>query len=204
MTSLAGLLHESGCRVTGSDRQLYPPTSTILDELGLDVQIGFDEAHLDPAPDLVVVGNAVSRGNPEVEAMLDHRLPYTSMPRLIEERFLPGRHSMVVAGTHGKTTMASMLAWVLEQAGHEPGFLIGGSPLNFERPFRVGRGAVFVIEGDEYDTAFFDKGPKFMHYRPDTVHASEPWSSTTPISMTTSKRSRPHSGVWSTSSRAGD
>jgi len=169
MTALAGLLHESGCRVTGSDGRLYPPTSTILEQLGLDVHVGFDEAHLDPAPDLVVVGNAISRGNPEVEALLDRRLPYTSMPRLIEERFLPGRHSMVVADTHGKTTTASMLAWVLEQAGREPGFLIGGSPLNFERPFRVGRGPAFVIEGDEYDTAFFDKGPKFMHYRPDTV-----------------------------------
>jgi len=169
MTALAGLLHLSGCRVTGSDGTLYPPTSTVLAKLGIEVRSGFSTANLDPAPDLVVVGNAVSRGNPEVEETLDRRLAYTSMPRLIAERFLAGRHSIVVAGTHGKTTTASMLAWVLTHAGREPGFLIGGAPLNFDLPFQLGRGAAFVIEGDEYDTAFFDKGPKFMHYRPDTV-----------------------------------
>jgi UDP-N-acetylmuramate: L-alanyl-gamma-D-glutamyl-meso-diaminopimelate ligase len=169
MTALAGLLEQSGSRVTGSDRALYPPTSTILKRLGLEVYAGFDPRHLDPAPQLVVVGNAISRGNPEVEEMLDRGLPYTSMPRLISERFLRDAHSIVVAGTHGKTTTASMLAWVLDHAGRDPGFLIGGAPVNFEYPFRLGAGRVFVIEGDEYDSAFFDKGPKFMHYRPDTI-----------------------------------
>lgn len=168
MTALAGLLHASGCRVTGSDRALYAPTSTILSELGLEVAEGFDPAHLDPAPDLVVVGNAISRGNPELEAVLDRRLPYDSMPGTIERRFLPDRHSFVVAGTHGKTTTTSMMAWVLHEAGRDPAFLIGGLPKNFENPFRLGDGP-FVIEGDEYDAAFFDKGPKFMHYRPDTA-----------------------------------
>ncbi|NIM01417.1 MAG: UDP-N-acetylmuramate:L-alanyl-gamma-D-glutamyl-meso-diaminopimelate ligase [Acidobacteria bacterium] len=169
MTSLAGLLHESGCRVTGSDGALYPPTSTILADLGVEVYEGFDAAHLDPAPDLVVVGNAISRGNEEAEAVLDGRLRYTSMPRLIHDRFLVGRHSIVIAGTHGKTTTASMLAAVLTRAGREPGYLIGGLPHDLKRPFAVGNGPAFVIEGDEYDTAFFDKGPKFMHYRPDTA-----------------------------------
>ena len=169
MTALAGLLHESGARVTGSDRKLYPPTSTLLERLSLEVYEGFDARHLDPAPDLVVVGNAMSRGNVEVEEVLDRRLPYASMPGVIETRFLPGRHSVVVAGTHGKTTTTSMLAWVLERTGLEPGYLIGGAPIDLEFPFRVGRGAPFVLEGDEYDTAFFDKGPKFMHYRPDTA-----------------------------------
>jgi UDP-N-acetylmuramate: L-alanyl-gamma-D-glutamyl-meso-diaminopimelate ligase len=169
MTALAGLLHESGARVTGSDRQLYPPTSTLLERLGLEVYVGFSPEHLVPAPDRIVIGNAMSRGNAEVEEVLDRRLPYVSMPALIEERFLPGRHSAVVAGTHGKTTTSSMLAWVLTQAGKDPGFLIGGAPLDFEFPFHLGTGAPFVLEGDEYDTAFFDKGPKFMHYRPDTA-----------------------------------
>jgi UDP-N-acetylmuramate: L-alanyl-gamma-D-glutamyl-meso-diaminopimelate ligase len=169
MTALAGLLHESGASVTGSDGQLYPPTSIILERLGLEVYAGFDPAHLTPAPHLVVVGNAISRGNPELEETLDRGLPYTSMPRLIAERFLAGNHSIVVAGTHGKTTTASMLAWVLESAGRAPGFLIGGAPLDFDTSFRLGSGGAFVIEGDEYDTAYFDKGPKFMHYRPDTA-----------------------------------
>jgi len=169
MTALAGLLAGAGCRVTGSDLQLYPPTSIILERLGLEVHTGFDPAHLSPRPDLVVVGNAISRGNPELEELLDLGIPFTSMPALIHERFLQGRHSIVVAGTHGKTTTASMMAWVLSSAGREPGFLIGGAPLNFGLPFRLGEGKDFVIEGDEYDTAFFDKGPKFMHYRPDTV-----------------------------------
>jgi len=169
MTALAGLLHESGARVTGSDRRLYPPTSAILARLGLEVHEGFALEHLEPAPDLVVIGNAMSRGNAEVEEVLDRRIPYVSMPRLIEDRFLPGRHSVVVAGTHGKTTTTSMLAWVLTRAGRDPGFLIGGAPVDFESPFRLGAGTPFVLEGDEYDTAFFDKGPKFMHYRPDTA-----------------------------------
>jgi UDP-N-acetylmuramate: L-alanyl-gamma-D-glutamyl-meso-diaminopimelate ligase len=169
MTALAGLLHESGCRVTGSDGPLYPPTSTILGELGLTVHDSFHSRNLRPAPDLVVIGNAISRGNAELEEVLDRDLDYTSMPRLIGERFLRKRHSIVVAGTHGKTTTSAMLAWVLAQAGREPGFLIGGQPKNARYPFAVGRGPAFVIEGDEYDTAFFDKAPKFMHYRPHTA-----------------------------------
>ena len=169
MAALAGLLHESGCRVTGSDTELYPPTSTLLDAMGIRVHPGYDAAHLDPAPDLVVIGNAVRRGNPEAEEVLDRRLPHDSMPGVLERRFLPGRHSIVVAGTHGKTTTTAMLAWVLDRAGRSPGFLIGGLPRNFDRPYRLGSGAAFVLEGDEYDTAFFDKGPKFLHYRPDTA-----------------------------------
>ncbi len=169
MASLAGLLHQTGCRVTGSDKALYPPTSTLLEELGLDVRVGFDRANLSPAPDLVVIGNAISRGNPEAEEVLDRDLNYTSMPGVIQERILPGRHSIVVAGTHGKTTTTAMLAWVLHQAGREPGYLIGGVPLGLPRSFDLGQGEPFVIEGDEYDTAFFDKGPKFMHYRPRTA-----------------------------------
>jgi UDP-N-acetylmuramate: L-alanyl-gamma-D-glutamyl-meso-diaminopimelate ligase len=169
MTALAGLLTESGCRVTGSDHALYPPTSTVLEELGLEVFTAFDASHLRPPPDLVVVGNAVRRGNPEAEEVLDRRLPHTSMARLVSERYLEGKHSVVVAGTHGKTTKTSMLAWVLHRAGRDPGFLVGGVPMNFGRSYRLGSGPAFVIEGDEYDTAFFDKGPKFMHYRPDTA-----------------------------------
>ncbi|MDX1389881.1 MAG: Mur ligase domain-containing protein, partial [Acidobacteriota bacterium] len=138
MAALAGLLHDSGCRVTGSDRRLYPPTSDLLRELGLEVREGFDPANLRPAPDLVVVGNAVVRGNPEAEEVLDRRLPFTSMPRVIAERFLEGRHSIVVAGTHGKTTTTSMLAWVLEHAGRSPGFLVGGIPRNFSRSYQLG------------------------------------------------------------------
>jgi UDP-N-acetylmuramate: L-alanyl-gamma-D-glutamyl-meso-diaminopimelate ligase len=169
MTSLAGLFKDEGCRVTGSDGPLYPPTSTILEEMGVPVFEGYDARNLDPVPDLVVIGNAVSRGNPEAEEVLDRRLPYTSMAAALETRFLAGRHAIVVAGTHGKTTTSAMLAWVLHHAGRDPGFLIGGLPQNFDRSYRLGSGPAFVIEGDEYDTAFFDKGPKFMHYKPDTA-----------------------------------
>ncbi len=169
MAALAGLLHDAGCRVTGSDGPLYPPTSTLLAAMGVEVFDRYDARHLDPAPDLVVIGNAVRRGNPEAEEVLDRRLRHASMPATIAERFLEGRHAVVVAGTHGKTTTTAMLAWVLHQAGRDPGFLVGGLPQNFERPYRLGKGPAFVIEGDEYDTAFFDKGPKFMHYRPDTA-----------------------------------
>ena len=169
MASLAGLFNDAGARVTGSDGPLYPPASTILAAMGVTVHEGFDARNLDPVPDLIVVGNAVRRGNAEAEEVLDRRLPYLSMAAAIEQRFLPGRHVVVVAGTHGKTTTTSMLAWVLHHAGREPGFLIGGSPQNFDAPYRIGEGSAFVIEGDEYDTAFFDKGPKFMHYRPDTA-----------------------------------
>jgi UDP-N-acetylmuramate: L-alanyl-gamma-D-glutamyl-meso-diaminopimelate ligase len=169
MSALAGLLRESGCRVTGSDHALYPPTSDILAALDVEVGVGFDAARLDPPPDLVIVGNAVSRGNPEVEAVLDRQLPCTSMPRAIADRFLRGRHPIVIAGTHGKTTTTSLLAWVLLAAGRDPGFLIGGMPRDIERPFALGTGPEFVIEGDEYDSAFFDKGPKLMHYMPGSA-----------------------------------
>ena len=168
MSSLAGLLQESGCRVTGSDNPLYPPTSLLLEAMGIGVS-RYDAANLEPVPDLIVVGNAVSRGNPEAEHVLDRKLPYASMPQVLHARFLRHRHAIVVTGTHGKTTTTAMLAWVLHRAGRDPGFLVGGSPRNFASSHRIGRGAAFVVEGDEYDTAFFDKGPKFMHYRPDTA-----------------------------------
>jgi len=169
MTALAGLLHKAGCRVTGSDKEFYPPTSDILERLGLEVFTGYHPANLEPTPDLIVVGNALSRGNAELEEVLDRQLPYMSMPQVIAQRFLAGHHSMVVSGTHGKTTTSSMLASTLHRSGRDPSFLIGGAPMDFDGPFRLGDGEEFVIEGDEYDTAFFDKGPKFMHYRPDTV-----------------------------------
>jgi UDP-N-acetylmuramate: L-alanyl-gamma-D-glutamyl-meso-diaminopimelate ligase len=169
MASAAGLFQAAGCRVTGSDGPLYPPTSTILAAMGVEVFEGYDARHLDPAPDLVVVGNAVRRGNPEAEEVLDRRLNHLSMAAAIEQRFLVGRHAIVVAGTHGKTTTTAMLAWVLHHAGRAPGYLIGGLPVNFPTSYALGTGPAFVIEGDEYDTAFFDKGPKFMHYRPDTA-----------------------------------
>jgi UDP-N-acetylmuramate: L-alanyl-gamma-D-glutamyl-meso-diaminopimelate ligase len=137
--------------------------------MGVTVFPAYDARNLTPVPDLIVIGNAVSRGNAEAEEVLDRRLPHLSMAAAIEQRFLTGRHVIVVAGTHGKTTTTAMLASVLQHAGRDPGFLIGGSALNFDAPYRIGKGRAFVIEGDEYDTAFFDKGPKFMHYRPDTA-----------------------------------
>ncbi|MBI3934661.1 MAG: UDP-N-acetylmuramate:L-alanyl-gamma-D-glutamyl-meso-diaminopimelate ligase [Acidobacteria bacterium] len=169
MGSLAGLLQSSGYRVTGSDAEIYPPISTQLDELKISVQEGYRAANLDPAPDLVVIGNALSRGNEEVEAVLDRRLPYASMPETLRELFLQGRETLVVAGTHGKTTVTSLLSWIFHAAGRNPGFLIGGVPCNFPQSFAAGSGPHFILEGDEYDTAFFDKGPKFLHYRPDSV-----------------------------------
>jgi UDP-N-acetylmuramate: L-alanyl-gamma-D-glutamyl-meso-diaminopimelate ligase len=168
MASLAGMLRARGVHVTGSDQDIYPPMSTQLQELGIDAK-PFSEANLDPAPDLVVVGNAIRRGNPEAELMLDRKMKFTSMPALLQEMFLPGRQVAVVTGTHGKTTTTSMLAWILTDCGRDPSFLIGGIPRNFDASYRLGKGNDFVIEGDEYDTAFFDKGPKFMHYMPDTV-----------------------------------
>lgn len=167
MTPLAGMLVERGHRVTGSDAGVYPPAATLLETLGIRWSNGYAEANLDPAPDIVVIGNALSRGNPEVETVLDRKIPYRSLPQTLEEFFLPGHDPLVVTGTHGKTTTTSMLAWILEVAGRHPNFLIGGVAENFGRSFGLGGGSEFVLEGDEYDSAFFDKGPKFLHYHPD-------------------------------------
>ncbi len=169
MGGLALIARALGHRVTGSDANVYPPMSTQLEAAGIALMPGYAAEHLDPAPELVIVGNAMKRGLPVVEAMLDRDLPYTSGPQWLAEQGLRGRHVLAVAGTHGKTTTASMLAWILEAAGLKPGFLIGGVPLDFGRSARLGDGAYFVIEADEYDTAFFDKRSKFVHYRPQTL-----------------------------------
>jgi len=173
MASLAGMLQERGFRVTGSDAASYPPMSTFLESLGIPVAQPFAEAnlgsHSDPRPDLVIVGNALSRGNVELERVLDERIPFCSLPQILHDEFLVGKDVLVVAGTHGKTTTTSMLAWIFETAGLQPSFLIGGIAENFGRSFGLGEGKYFILEGDEYDTAFFDKGPKFLHYFPDSV-----------------------------------
>lgn len=169
MGSLAILAREAGHRVTGSDLNVYPPMSTQLEAEGIELVQGYDPAQLQPAPDLVIVGNAMSRGNPCVEYVLEKGLPYTSGPQWLHDHLLPGRWVLAVAGTHGKTTTATMLAWILDQAGMSPGFLIGGVPQGFERSARLGETPFFVIEADEYDTAFFDKRSKFVHYQPRTL-----------------------------------
>jgi UDP-N-acetylmuramate: L-alanyl-gamma-D-glutamyl-meso-diaminopimelate ligase len=169
MASLAGLLKAAGHTVTGSDENVYPPMSHELEALGIPYQTGFTPANLEPPPDVVIVGNAVSRGNVELEEMLNRKLRYTSAAAVIKEEFIRGRHSLAVAGTHGKTSMSSLLAWVLESAGLNPAFLIGGVAENFARSFRLTDSKYFVIEADEYDTAYFDKGPKMWHYLPDTA-----------------------------------
>ncbi|WCE06990.1 UDP-N-acetylmuramate:L-alanyl-gamma-D-glutamyl-meso-diaminopimelate ligase [Pseudomonas sp. JBR1] len=169
MGSLAVLAKEAGHRVTGSDANVYPPMSTQLEAQGIELTQGYDPAQLDPAPDLVVIGNALSRGNPAVEFVLDKGLPYVSGPQWLAEHVLQGRWVLAVAGTHGKTTTTSMLAWVLEHAGMSPGFLIGGVPQNFGISARLGGTPFFVVEADEYDSAFFDKRSKFVHYRPRTT-----------------------------------
>ncbi len=170
MAPVAGMLKERGFHVTGSDVNVYPPASTLLNSLGIHWNEGYRAENLKPAPDLAVVGNAISRGNPEIEFILDEKIPYCSMPQLLEEYFLPGRAPIVVAGTHGKTTTTAMLAWIFHTAGRRPDFLIGGVAPNFgERSYGLGGGEEFLIEGDEYDTAFFDKGPKFLHYHPDEL-----------------------------------
>src|SRR5271167_1048578 len=168
MASLAGMLKQRGFHVTGSDDAIYPPMSDFLASLTIPVWQPF-EANLQPPPDLVVVGNAISRGNPELEYVLDHNIPLQSMPQLLHNEFLVGRERLVVAGTHGKTTTASLLAWLSHHAGRAPSFLIGGIPENFGSSFMLGSGREFILEGDEYDTAFFDKGPKFLHYFPDAA-----------------------------------
>ena len=169
MASLAGLLRAAGHRVTGSDEGVYPPMSDLLGDLGIPYREGYSPGNLEPRPDVVIVGNAISRGNPELEAVLDAKIPYTSAAATIKEEFLRGRHSLPVAGTHGKTTTTSLLAWLLEAAGLEPSFLVGGVAENFGTSFRLTESQYFVIEADEYDTAYFDKGPKMWHYLPDTA-----------------------------------
>jgi len=170
MAPVAGMLKERGFHVTGSDVNVYPPASTLLDSLGIRWNEGFREENLQPAPDLAVVGNIVARGNPEIEYVLDEKIPYCSMPQLLEEYFIPGHTSIVVAGTHGKTTTTAMLAWIFQVAGRRPDFLVGGVLRNFkEKSYALGGGEEFIIEGDEYETAFFDRGPKFLHYHPDEL-----------------------------------
>ncbi|KQU67215.1 MULTISPECIES: UDP-N-acetylmuramate:L-alanyl-gamma-D-glutamyl-meso-diaminopimelate ligase [unclassified Rhizobacter] len=169
MGGIAALAREGGHRVTGCDAGVYPPMSDQLRALGIELIEGWGADQLKLAPDLFVVGNVVSRGNELMEAILDAGLPYTSGPQWLAENVLQGRHVLAVAGTHGKTSTTSMLAWVLEQAGLKPGFLVGGVPQNFGVSARLGEGRSFVIEADEYDTAFFDKRSKFVHYRPRTA-----------------------------------
>jgi len=174
MASLAGMLQTKGFRVTGSDAAAYPPMSDQLDSLGIPIAEPYAEENVPPKADLVVVGNAISRGNVELEYVLDQGIPFVSLAETIQHEFLRGRESLVVAGTHGKTTTTSMLAWIYEVASHAqpefaPSFLIGGIAENFGASFRVRDSKPFILEGDEYDTAFFDKGPKFMHYFPDAL-----------------------------------
>ncbi len=169
MGGIAALARAAGHEVTGCDRNVYPPMSTQLRKLGIEIHEGVDAAQLDVDPDCVVVGNVMSRGVEVVEAMLDRGMPYTSGPQWLAENVLQGRHVLAIAGTHGKTTTASMLAWILEDAGHAPGFLVGGIPANFGTSARFGESGYFVVEADEYDTAFFDKRAKFVHYRPQTL-----------------------------------
>ena len=169
MGGIALLARALGHRVTGSDANVYPPMSTQLEAAGIELMEGYDAAHLDPPPDVVVVGNAMKRGIPAVEAMLDRDMRYCSGPEWLRENLLRERWVLAVSGTHGKTTTASMLAWVLEDAGLDPGFLIGGVPLDFGVSARLGSAPFFVVEADEYDTAFFDKRSKFVHYGPRTL-----------------------------------
>ncbi len=169
MGSLAGLLKSAGHEVTGSDENVYPPMSTQLQALGIPYHEGYRPENLEPRPDVVVVGNAISRGNPELEHVLNEGMYYTAAAVVLKEEFLRGRHVAAVAGTHGKTTTTSILAWTLEVAGFDPSFLIGGVAENFGTSFRLTDSAYFVIEADEYDTAYFDKGPKMWHYLPRTA-----------------------------------
>jgi UDP-N-acetylmuramate: L-alanyl-gamma-D-glutamyl-meso-diaminopimelate ligase len=169
MSPLAGMLREQGFRLTGSDAGVYPPASTLLESLGISFFHKFDAANLNPAPDLVVVGNIIARGNPELEEVLDRKIPYRSLPEMLEEFFLPGKHSIVVSGTHGKTTTTAMLAWIFHVAGRKPNFLVGGVAENFGRSYGLEGGGEFILEGDEYETAIWDRGPKFFHYHPDDL-----------------------------------
>ena len=169
MGSLAVLAKNLGHKVTGSDANVYPPMSTQLEAQGISLMQGYEPEHLQPRPDLVIVGNAMKRGIPAVEYVLNEGIPYTSGPQWLAQYVLQGKHVLGVAGTHGKTTTTTMVAWILEQAGLEPGFLIGGVPKGFEASARLGGGKYFVVEADEYDSAFFDKRSKFVHYAPKTA-----------------------------------
>lgn len=169
MASLAGLLKDRGFKVTGSDQNPYPPMSTQIENLGIPLYKGYSKGHLRENPDFVIIGNVISQGNEEAEEVMRRGIPFTSLPKAMGELIIEDRESIVIAGTHGKTTTTSMMAWVAEQMGVKPGFLIGGIPKNFSRSFQNPHGNFFVIEGDEYDTAFFDKVPKFVHYRPKHV-----------------------------------
>lgn len=164
MACLAGMFKEIGWNVQGTDGKIYPPASTMLENMGIKVFEGYDAKNLHPKPDLIVVGNVISRPNPEAQELLKLNLPYVSMPQALEKYFLSGHRRVVVTGTHGKTTTTSLITWMLDVAGHKPGFFVGGMPLNFGQGFRVGTGTEFVLEGDEYDTAFWEKTPKFLHY----------------------------------------
>jgi UDP-N-acetylmuramate: L-alanyl-gamma-D-glutamyl-meso-diaminopimelate ligase len=169
MASLAGLLKDRGYKVTGSDANPYPPMSTQIENLGIKLMKGYGASNLHPRPDYVIVGNVISANNEEAQELLKLGIPYTSLPKALGEHIIQNRESIVISGTHGKTTTTSMMAWVAEFCGHQPGFLIGGIPKNFAQSFKNPVGNYFVIEGDEYDTAFFDKVPKFIHYRPRHV-----------------------------------
>jgi UDP-N-acetylmuramate: L-alanyl-gamma-D-glutamyl-meso-diaminopimelate ligase len=169
MSPLAGMLRERGHKVTGSDAGVYPPASTLLESLKIPYATSFDAKNLTPAPDLIVVGNAISRGNIEVEEMLDRKFPHRSLPEMIEEEFLPGKHSIVVTGTHGKTTTTAMLAWIFHVGGKHPDFLVGGIAENFGKSYGLAGGSEFILEGDEYDSAYWDKAAKFLHYQPDDL-----------------------------------
>ncbi len=167
MASLAGMLQARGHKVTGSDRQVYPPMSTQLEELGIEIMKGYKPENLAVGADRIIVGNTISRGNPELEELLNRKLPYYSQAETVKREFIRGRHSLAVAGTHGKTTTTSIAAWIAEVGGLNPSFLVGGVVQNFGASFRVTDSDYFIIEGDEYDTAYFDKKPKFMHYLPE-------------------------------------
>jgi UDP-N-acetylmuramate: L-alanyl-gamma-D-glutamyl-meso-diaminopimelate ligase len=166
MASLAGMLKQQGYQVTGSDQNVYPPMSHFLEELSIPVYMGYSPKSLSSRPDLVIVGNVITRENPEAVELSRLELPYLSFPQALKYFAFRGKRSIVISGTHGKTTTSSLAAWILEVAGRDPGFMIGGIPKNFQSNFKLGKGDCFIIEGDEYDTAFFDKGPKFLHYDP--------------------------------------
>jgi UDP-N-acetylmuramate: L-alanyl-gamma-D-glutamyl-meso-diaminopimelate ligase len=169
MASLAGMLKQRGYQISGSDQNVYPPMSLFLENLAISVMPGYSPQNLNPKPDLVIVGNVITRENPEAIALSHLHIPYLSMPQALKAFAFEDKKSIVISGTHGKTTTASLACWILENAGMDPSFMVGGIPGNFQGGFKIGRGPYFVIEGDEYDTAFFDKGPKFLHYSPWVV-----------------------------------